>query len=95
MRALLPGDLDMAVRALLNVPPEARAELANLLLQEAQAADLYRRKYGKPHVNFGSGTLASAASTRRLAPLPDHCTAAYCDALALFLEVYLARKSSL
>lgn len=64
MRPLLPGDISAAARALLPVPPEARAMLASRLIAEAEAADAYRQRHGRVHATWGDGTLMAAALAR-------------------------------
>jgi hypothetical protein len=67
MRRLVPADLDAAARALLAVPPTARQRLAGRLVVEADAADRYRRRFGRAHPIWGNGTLESAARSRGFA----------------------------
>ncbi|EAR51071.1 hypothetical protein OG2516_04214 [Oceanicola granulosus HTCC2516] len=86
MRPLLPGDLDTGVRALLAVPPARRPPLARRLVAAARAAERHRAVTGKAHPRHGTGSLASAAMTGPLAPLPGHCDRAYRACLALLIE---------
>ncbi|RYG91933.1 hypothetical protein EU803_05640 [Loktanella sp. IMCC34160] len=94
MRPLLPGDLDMAVRALLAVPEPDRPGLARQLLDEAQVADKTCRRLGRAHPAFGDGSLYEAARRHQRESLPDYCNDSYCAALAVLIEAVMARKSA-
>lgn len=61
MRPVLPGDVSAAARVLLPVPAEARYATARRLIDEACAADLYRRRHGRAHGRWGNGTLMASA----------------------------------
>ena len=61
MRPLLPGDLDCAVAVVMAQPPEARADVAARLLAQADLADRYRKRLGRAHPHYGTGSLMSAA----------------------------------
>ncbi len=61
MRPVLPGDVSAAARALLPVPPHARAAQARRLIDEASAADTHSRRTGRAHGRWGNGTLMAAA----------------------------------
>jgi len=84
MRPLLAGDLDMAARVLLARPEADWPSTARHLLVAARWADRHRRRYGRLHPCFGSGSVMAAAPAFGLAPLPDHATPAFCEALAVF-----------
>lgn len=58
-----PGldDLITAARVLTARPPDQRAALADRWLAEAHAADLYRKRLGRPHLHWGNGSLMSRA----------------------------------
>jgi hypothetical protein len=68
MRKLLPGDIDLATRALAAAPPAQRATLLARLVTEAHAADKYTRRFRRRHPLWGDGALGSAARARPLAP---------------------------
>ena len=70
MRPIALADLEVALRALLAAPPDARKPLAHRLLAEAEMADLYRSETGLLHPVYGSGTLMSAAMCYPLASRP-------------------------
>jgi hypothetical protein len=71
MRPVLHSDLIFAARALLNSPPSARDSVADRLLAQADAADRYRRRYGRAHADWGNGTLLALAAKSPLPPTPD------------------------
>lgn len=89
MRPIGLGDLTAAAGALAAVPHGRRAALMAILLAEAETADRFRRRHGRPHPAFGNGTLMAAALARpqtRLAPgAPDGL-----EALAQALDAVLA-----
>ncbi|WP_373353204.1 hypothetical protein [Pseudoroseicyclus sp. CXY001] len=88
----MPGDLDLATRALLAVPPPERAPLAETLLAEAALADRYSKRLGRRHT-FGAGTLADAALRRPRAPGPALDAGPYLAALQTLLTAIAARRT--
>ena len=62
MRPIYLCDLDAATRAVLAAPQAERFARAAAIVQAAQTADRYRKRLGRAHAEFGSGTLMSAAS---------------------------------
>jgi len=66
MRSVYFSDLSAAARALLAVPPDRRESLCMQMLREADWADKYTKRLGKPHLRWGNGTLLAAARTRQL-----------------------------
>lgn len=68
MRPIQHGDLSTAARALLTVPAPDRAGVMDLMLQQAEAADRYRKKLGKTHPRWGNGTLMAVALAQ---PIPN------------------------
>lgn len=68
MREVYLSDVTAAARALLAVPPAFREEACAQLLSEAEWADKYTKRLGKPHQRWGNGTLMAAARSRRLMP---------------------------
>ncbi|SNT38816.1 hypothetical protein SAMN04488078_11292 [Antarctobacter heliothermus] len=61
MKPVLPGDVSAVARMLLTVPPHARPERADQLIDEARAADAHCRRTGRAHPRWGDGTLMAAA----------------------------------
>jgi hypothetical protein len=80
MRAVGLSDLDVATRALLASPRAQWPEMARQLVEEAHAADLWRKRYGVGHPKGGTGSLYAQACL--YAPVASsRCTAAYLSAL--------------
>lgn len=72
-----PGldDLVAAARVLSGHPPAARAALADRLLAEAHAADQYRKRLGRPHPDWGNGSLMGRALKSAIGrPLPTRAS---------------------
>jgi len=84
MRAVLTADLDMAARALAQVPPAQRPALFAQLAYQAHAADKFRKTTARRHPEWGSGTLADAAATLPLAAPAADALAAVLAGLALW-----------
>ncbi len=68
MRAVLSVDIDLAARALLRLPAPERPAAMRALCERAHMADLWRRRTGRAHPDWGDGTLAAAALAGALAP---------------------------
>lgn len=85
MRPLLPGDLDCAVAVVMAHPPESRAGVAQRLLFQADVADRYRKRLGRAHPDYGSGSLMSAALSWPLGARGRVYDASYCAALIVVL----------
>ena len=85
MRPLLPGDLDCAVAVVMAQPPEDRPRVAAQLLAQADVADRYRKRLGRAHPVFGTGSLMSAALGWPDAPRGGVYDASYCVALIVVL----------
>lgn len=85
MREIGLSDLDVATRALLTEPEQVWAAIARGLIDEAHAADLWRKRFGSPHPDGGTGSLYAQASLRDRSAT-SHCTPRYCAALAVVLE---------
>lgn len=84
MRPALHGDAVAAARVLVTVPETARAGTLAQMLARADAADAYRKRFGRAHPQWGSGTLMSLAQRGAvLRPEPDLGQSAYCRCLAL------------
>ncbi len=96
MRPVLHGDLTVAARRLLTVPLGTRWRTARKLIAQADAADRYRRRFGRAHAKWGNGTLrAAAAADASLPPEPRLNNADYADCLALVLEALRVWRSYL
>jgi hypothetical protein len=86
MRPVLPGDVIQAALALLTAPEPARAGLIRQMLDEAGQADIYRQSNGRAHPDFGTGSLMSAAMTRRRAREPYWDDPDYARCLVMVLR---------
>ncbi|HCP80601.1 MAG TPA: hypothetical protein DIT67_03090 [Octadecabacter sp.] len=85
MRSVGLTDLDLATRALLAVPRGAWAATAEMLIDEAHIADLWRKRRGSAHPNGGTGSLYAQASLHPRAGIPQS-SAQYCAALSTLLR---------
>jgi hypothetical protein len=93
MRAVLHSDVVTAARAVLAVPSLRRAMLCARLLREADWADRYTRRLGRPHAFWGNGTLMGAARGHPLAVEPTFDDPAYCSAFEMILGELAARQA--
>lgn len=90
MRTVLGGDLRAAACALLPLPTAARGPALAALVARAEAADRYRRRFGRRHPSWGDGTLAEAAGRVVAEPFCDDPD--YLDALLRVVQVLAARR---
>jgi hypothetical protein len=92
MRATQLADIEAAARVLMRCRPSLRSDMAAQLVAQAHIADKYRKRLHKPHPEFGTGTLMSAASgypqSPRLAWVDDQVL----DALGAIITALGARK---
>lgn len=79
-------DLCHAARVLLLVPVAVRAVVCDRLILEADAADRFRKRFGRVHVDWGNGALSGAAIKRPMAAEPAFCSPVYAGCLALVCE---------
>ncbi|MEO1557454.1 MAG: hypothetical protein AAFS01_13560 [Pseudomonadota bacterium] len=93
MRPVVMADLFCAGRALLAVPPGARADVARVLVRNACVADRFRQSTGARHARFGDGTLAAAARGAGMIAAPDTCTRDFACALILVLQALVDHAS--
>ncbi|MGD9862291.1 MAG: hypothetical protein AB7S99_03670 [Pseudodonghicola sp.] len=93
MRPVLHGDLSSAARALLAVPPAARAGLCARLLEQAEQADAFRLRNGRLHPRWGNGSLMAAARRQPLADEPGLDDPDYCRCVAMVLRALIARRA--
>lgn len=64
MRRLGLDDVVVAARALRAVPPEERRVQVQHWCNEAHCADKYRKRTGRVHPRFGTGSLAARVGSR-------------------------------
>lgn len=91
MRAVGLSDLDVAARALLALPPDRWADMADGLVRDAHVADLWRKRFGTAHPSGGTGSLYAQATLGQTVPSSD-CTPHYCAALREVLRALEARR---
>lgn len=85
MRAVGLSDLDVAARALIALPRRDWGDVAHKLINDAHAADKWRKRHGVAHPAGGTGSLYAQAALRpRVAT--SQCSARYCAALAVVLQ---------
>lgn len=93
MRAVHLSDLNLAARTLMLVRAEDRPLRIALILDQAQAADKFRKRIGRAHVHFGNGTLAAACQHYVKHPMPSQCDANYLASMEAVIRGLLARST--
>lgn len=91
MRPVLHGDLVAAARVLLATPAGARSERLRQVLAAADLADRYRKRLGRAHPRFGTGSLMAAAGAWPRACEPFLADPDYLDCLIAVLVALRAR----
>jgi hypothetical protein len=86
LREVHLSDLTVAARALLAVPPCLRTCLCVRLFDEADCADKFTKRMGKPHTNWGNGTLMAAARSRKILPERAFSDHEYASCIVLILQ---------
>jgi len=92
MRPVMHGDLVAAARVLRALPAPARAAAARRLIAEADAADRYRKQFGRGHSRFGTGSLMVAAGRWPKVAEPGLDDAGYLHCLGVVLAALAARR---
>lgn len=92
MRPVMHGDLTSAARHLLALPAAARPDHCACLITQADAADRYRKRFGRVHPRWGNGTLMAAARRIPLPPEPPLHDPAYASCLLLVLTALIQRR---
>ena len=92
MRPVLHSDVIAAARAVLAAPVALRASTCTRLIQEADWADRFTRRLGKPHPLWGNGTLFAAAKRYKLASEPTFDDPAYCSAFEMVMSQLAGQK---
>lgn len=85
MRPVLPSDVEAAARALRPLPEAVRAAWLRRILAQTQAADAYRKRFGRAHALWGDGSLSG-----RLGPsagAPDLRDPLWCRCMAQVLDI--------
>jgi len=84
-------DLTCLARVLLRLPEGQRRVVSRRIVMAADVADRFRKRTGRAHPDFGTGTLQSAAQKYLQAEEPPSCNAPFRSCLALVLEALAAR----
>lgn len=92
MRPVLHGDLTNAARHLLALPASARPAACARLIAQADAADRYRKRFGRAHPHWGNGTLMAAARRLPLPTEPPLHDTDYANCLILVLTALIGRQ---
>ncbi|MCD1624481.1 MAG: DUF7742 family protein [Paracoccaceae bacterium] len=93
MQRVMHGDLTALARHLLTVPPAQRWAACRSLITQADAADRYRKRFGRAHPHWGNGTLMAAARRAPLPTEPPLNDPAYASCLILALTALSQRAS--
>ena len=91
MRPVQVYDLTTVARVLLVFPAGQRRAISRRIIMAADVADRFRKRTGKPHPDFGTGTLQSAAQSYPNASEPPNCHASFRACLLIVLEALAAR----
>lgn len=78
MRRVMHGDVVAAARVLLALPSERRQEVCRSLIEQADAAHRYFKRFGHSHRLWGDGSLMAAAGQRPMRPEPGFSDLEYC-----------------
>ena len=93
MRGLHHGDVVAAARTLLASPAPERARLIRRIIVAADWADRHRRRHGRAHPRYGSGSLMAAAAAWPRKPEPLLDDPDYLGCLVCVLAALLARSA--
>ncbi|GAB4384016.1 DUF7742 family protein [Albidovulum sp.] len=88
MRTITHGDVVAAARAILSRPEGAARRDVARWLEQAHAADLFRRRFRRCHPLFGNGSLAGAVPYVP-GPEPFLSDERYLQAIATVIEAIL------
>ena len=86
MREVFSSDLTAAARHLLAVPHDLREDVCAQLLREADWADKFAKRMGKPHPRWGNGTLMAVSRTRQMMPEKSFSDPEYVLCFAVILQ---------
>ena len=90
MRTITHGDVTAVARAIHALPTEAQRHIVLRFLERAHAADLFRKRLGRPHPFWGNGSLMAAVlSDGCIRPEPFLSDTPYLEALALVIDTVL------
>ncbi len=86
------ADIEAGARAICYVSPCERQAMASELCRRAGLADRYRKRLGRSHPDFGTGTLMSAAARFQQVPRPAQMNRGYLAAVALICMTLHAQR---
>jgi len=86
MRPVLHTDITAVAKTLLSIPENLRAERFYRMLVQAEAADAYRKRFGRWHPVWGNGSLLAAAAPATAGAEPFLDDPEYCGCLAMIFE---------
>jgi hypothetical protein len=89
MRPVLHADVVAAARVLLALPVDRRRLKMRQMLEQAAAADLYRKRLKRGHPLWGNGCLMSVAARSEMLPEPFLDDVQYCRCLVDVFQVLL------
>jgi hypothetical protein len=92
MRPVMHGDLTAMARHLLTLPADQRPAACMQALDQADAADRFRKRLGRTHPRWGNGTLMARARVIPLPREPALCDPVYAACLVLVLQTLLHRR---
>ena len=91
MRRCLPGDLLAAAALVAAAMPDQRLGLIRQILDQADAAHRYTKRFGRPHPIWGNGSLMARARAFS-AGAANHGSEAFLSSLAALAAELAARK---
>ena len=89
MRRVMHGDVVAAARVLLAQPRKMRETTCRRLIDEADAAHRYFKRFGHSHGLWGDGSLMSAAGQHPMRPEPGFGDQDYCQCFELVLSTLI------
>ncbi len=86
MRAVLHQDVVTLARVMLGVDQSQRMVFCDKIFDKAHAADKYRKRFGRYHVQYGAGSLASACHGEKRENEPFLSNRDYAQCLKVIFE---------
>lgn len=86
---MLHGDVVALARVLLGVEKARRACVCTQIFDRAHVADKYRKRFGRSHKHFGSGSLVSACWGMAKVPEPFLSDKDYAHCLKVIFDQVL------
>lgn len=78
-----------AARVLLALPRATRQAACRRMIEEADAAHRYFKRFGHSHVDWGDGSLMAAAGHHPMRPEPGFSDQDYCQCFELVLSTLI------